>query len=118
MIKSYRDLNVYKDSYDLAIQVYRLTQDIPEREQYEIGSQLRRAATSIPINIAEGYGKKDSVAEFKRYLKIALGSVNEVEVLLDIMKDLGYMVAKDHEGLRSRYEVVGKQIYTLIRKWG
>ena len=117
MIKSYRDLNIYQDSYNLAIRVYKSTHVIPEREQYDIGSQLRRAATSIPMNIAEGYGKKESEAEFKRFLRMAAGSVNEVEVLLDMIKDLGYMDINDHQELRGCYEIVGKQIHTLIRKW-
>ena len=117
MIKSYRDLNVYKGSYNLAIRVYQTALAIPSREQYEIGSQLRRAVTSIPMNIAEGYGKKESVAEFKRFLRMAAGSVNEVEVLLDMLRDLGYLDKSDHQELRKRYEILGKQIHTLIRTW-
>ena len=58
MIKSYQDLRVYQISYQLALQVHQLTLKFPDFERYELGSQLRRAATSIPINIAEGYGKK------------------------------------------------------------
>ena len=117
MIKSYRDLTVYQDSYDLAIRVYKITSTIPVREQYEIGSQIRRAVTSIPMNIAEGYGRKESTAEFKRFLRIAAGSVNEVEVLLDMLKDLGYVDNKDHEELRKCYEKLGKQIFSLIKRW-
>ena len=117
MIKSYRDLNIYKDSYDLAIMLYKITQRISDREQYDLGSQIRRAATSVPMNIAEGYGKKESVAEFKRFLRMAAGSVNEMEVLLDMIKDLGYLKDEEHQGLRERYEIVGKQIHALIKKW-
>ncbi len=117
MIKSYRDLTVYRDSYDLAIRVYKLASMIPEREQYEIGSQIRRAVTSIPMNIAEGYGRKESIAEFKRFLRMAAGSANEVEVLLDMLKDLGHIDENNHGELRRSYEKLGKQINRLIMTW-
>ncbi len=75
MIKSYRDLRVYQQSYELGKGIHQVTQQFPTHEQYELGRQLRRAALSIPLNIAEGYGKKESSADFKRFLLIALGSV-------------------------------------------
>ena len=90
--------------------------EFPDFEKYELGSQLRRAAISIPINIAEGYGKKDSVNEFKRFLKISLGSNNEVKVLLDIVKDLKYLDDQKYNYFFQRYEELGKQIYSLIQK--
>ena len=89
MINGYRDLRIYQKAYELGLKVHLLTQKYPEYERYEIGSQLRRAAVSIPLNIAEGYGKKESDADFKRFLKMALGSNN----------------------------ALGRQIYTTIRKW-
>ena len=58
MIESYRDLRVYQISYELALEVHKLTLKFPDFEKYELGSQARRAAVSIPVNIAEGYGKK------------------------------------------------------------
>ena len=117
MIASYKDLEVYHESYKLALEIHKLTQTYPEHERYEICSQLRRAALSVPLNIAEGYGKKDSIAEFKRYLQMAQGSSNESEVLIEMSKDLGYLTKDRYEELINRYQVLGKRINTLIKSW-
>ena len=91
MIRSYRDLKVYGRSYGMAVRMYEMTRRLPEEERFGLTSQIRRAATSIPMNIAEGYGKRQSAAEFKRYLQMSIGSCNEMQVLLDLCKDLGYI---------------------------
>ena len=90
MIASYKDLEVYKEGYQMFLKIHKMTQEYPSIEQYEIGAQIRRAAMSIPLNIAEGYGKKSSELDFKRFLKMAMGSCNEV---------------------------LGRRLNTLIQKW-
>ena len=117
MITSYYDLEVYKESYVLALQIHQMTRAYPEIEKYELGGQLRRAAMSIPMNIAEGYGKKESNLEFKRFLRMSLGSCNEVMVLIDMSKDLEYITPEHHSNLWDKYNVLGKRITTLIQKW-
>ena len=117
MIKSYRDLEVYQDSYHLAKQIYLIARRFPNHEQYVIGNQLRRAALSIPLNIAEGNGKKQSSAEFKRFLQIAAGSCNEVEVLLDFIFDLECISQREHHSFLEGYKKLGKQLNTLHKKW-
>ena len=72
---------------------------------------------SIPMNIAEGYGKKESEMDFKRFLRMSLGSCNEVEVLLELSKDLEYMNPEEYMEISQRYDVLGKRISTLIQKW-
>ena len=83
----------------------------------ELGSQLRRAATSIPINIAEGNGRKRSPEDFKRFLVIALGSCNEVLVVLDLAHDLKYLDDATYAGLKQRTDEIGKGINKLIQVW-
>jgi S23 ribosomal protein. len=117
MIKSYKDLDVYKESYSLALEMHKMTKTYPESERYEMGGQLRRAAISIPMNIAEGYGKKESTLDFKRFLRMSLGSCNEVQVLIDIGKDLEYITMEQHLEMWERYNVLGKRISTLIERW-
>ena len=117
MIQSYKDLEVYKKSYQSALGMHRMTLEFPKHEMYELGSQLRRAATSIPLNIAEGYGRKTAVAEFKHFLRNALGSASEVKVLLEMIKDLGYIEAKEFEEMYETYDHLARQIYRLIESW-
>ena len=117
MINSYRELRVYQISYQLALQFHQMTLTFPDFEKYELGSQLRRAAISIPVNIAEGYGKKSSLADFKRYLLIAQGSKDEIKVLLEISKDLGYISEQTFLDLFNQYDQLGKQLYSMIQKW-
>ena len=109
----YRELDVYKRSYKLAKDVHQVTQSFPSFERFELGSQLRRAAVSITLNIAEGYGRKDSMSEFQHFLRMALGSGNEVRVLLELCKDLGYLTEDIYHGLDAEFEIVGKQLYRL-----
>ena len=116
-IASYRDLRVYKLSYQLALDIHKLTRKFPASERMELASQLRRAATSIPINITEGYGRKRSAEEFKRFLVIAQGSANEVSVILNLAHDLGYVGDEGYAEFQARCEVVGKSRNRLIQVW-
>ncbi len=116
-INSYHDLRVYKLSYELALEIHRMTAKFPAIERGELASQLRRASTSVPINIAEGYGRKKSAEDFKRFLVIAMGSCNEVNVILDLARDLGYFTNEVHEKLKDRYDQVGRGINKLIQVW-
>src|SRR6266853_2725117 len=109
-IASYKDLRIYRCTYDLALEIHKITADFPALERRELGSQLRRAATSVPINIAEGYGRKRSPEDFKRFLVIALGSSNEVSVILDLVRDLGYLQKEDHLRLAQECTEIGKGI--------
>ncbi len=117
MIQSYKDLEVYRRSYQAALELHQMTLEFPRHEMYELGSQLRRAATSIPLNIAEGYGRKSSPAEFKHFLRNAFGSCNEVKVLLEMIKDLGYLEETIFEYTYDTYDHIGRQLYRLIESW-
>lgn len=94
MIRSFKDLEVYNESYDLAIIVNKLCNKLPMYEKNDLGSQLRRCSKSPPANIAEGWAKRRFEKEFKAYLDKALGSSNEMEVHLNMARDLGYLDKK------------------------
>ena len=116
MIKSYEDLEVYQKSYNLYIELYKATINLPRYETYEMVNQIRRAALSITLNIAEGYGKQ-SVADFKRFLSISIGSCNEVCVILDILKDLEFIEKVAYKKWKEEYTILGKRLYRLRETW-
>ncbi len=116
IIKSYKDLEVYQEGYKLAIELYKAVNSLPN-EAFELVKQTKRSAMSIPLNIAEGYGKKESVPEFKRYLRMAIGSANEIEVLLEMLKDLGYFAQETYTNYIEAYKVLGKRLNVLLSKW-
>lgn len=111
----YRKLAVYERSYKAALAVHRIKGKFPIEERYSMGDQIWRAAISIPMNIAEGYGKQDSTAEFKRYLRMAMGSSNEVKVLLDFARDLEYIDLKIYERAAKEYDEIGRMLHGLIQ---
>jgi len=90
MIKTHKDLDVWKKSMDLVMDVYRDTQTFPKEEVYGLTSQIRRAVVSIPCNVAEG-ASRNSKKEFGQYLYIALGSASELETQILIADRLGYL---------------------------
>ena len=110
----YEDLKVYEKSYKSALSIYRMTESFPKEEIYGLTSQIRRAATSIPLNIAEGYAKRESQAEFKRYLTMALGSSDEMQVLLNFVKDLGYVDPQTHKKARETYKEIAKMLNRMV----
>ena len=115
MIKSYKDLEIYKKSYKIALKIHELTKSFPETERYDLTSQIRRCSKSIPTNIAEGYGRQ-SKEEFKRFLRISLGSSNELQVHLDFSKDLRYLKEEEYKELSQENEEIGKMINVTIQK--
>ena len=117
MIQSYRDLQVYERSYRAALGMYQVARKMPKDELFGLSSQVKRAATSIPLNIAEGYGKRENGAEFKRFLLMAIGSCDEMKVLLDFMKDLGFIDRGVHGKYQQEYDEIGRMLMVLRNKW-
>lgn len=114
----YRDLKVYERSYAAAKAIYKMTERFPKEEVYGMTNQMRRASLSIPMNIAEGYAKKESQIEFKRFLMMAIGSANEMSVLIDFSKDFEYIEKDVHAKAAAEYEEICKMLNTLIQKVG
>ena len=112
----HRKLNVYVKSYKAGLAIYEMTKAYPDEEKYGMTSQMRRASTSIPLNIAEGYAKRSSQEEFKRFLLMAIGSANEMRVLLDYSKDLGYITEERYEKVSKEYDEIGRMLTNLIKK--
>ena len=111
----YHQLAVYERSYKAGLAIYAMTKKFPEEERYGRISQMRRASTSIPLNIAEGYAKRSSQEEFRRFLMMAIGSANEMSVLLDYSKDLGYIPASQYEQASKEYTEIGKMLNAMIK---
>ena len=116
-IRTCRDLDVFRESYAAALDVSRLVKRFPPFEQYELASQLRRAARSIPANIVEGWGKRASTPEFKRFLQIPIGSCDETRMWLDMSKDEGYINEKDCQEIKERYNRIGAMLSSLWKQW-
>ena len=114
-MKSFRDLQIWQRGLDLSILIYGHTVNFPKEEQFGLTSQLRRASTSVPLNIAEGWGR-GSNKSFANFLKIARGSLFEVETILEICFRLGYINNETIETLRNEIEQIGKMINSFIKK--
>ena len=114
-IKSYRDLVVWQKSMDLVVASYELAGKLPHRESYGLISQIRRAAVSIPANIAEGHGRKYT-GDYLHHLSTARGSLLELETHFLIAVRLAYLSSKDIETIMGATDEVGRMISGLIQK--
>jgi len=112
-MQSYKDLIAYQKAYQLSLDIYKSTNKFPAEEQYGLVSQMRRSAVSIPCNIAEGYCRAHR-KEYVQFLNIALGSYGELETLLSLSKDLGYLSGSAYESLHKSREDVFRLLWKLI----
>jgi four helix bundle protein len=114
----YEKFDAWKAAHQLALEIYSITDSWPKSELFGLTSQIRRAALSVPTNIAEGAGKRGKV-EFGRYLNIALGSSSELSYLLRFGKDRGLLNGekwKSLELLRERASILLWRLYRSIRR--
>lgn len=115
-MKDFRDLKVWQAAHELTLDVYRATNALPPEERYGLLPQLRRAAVSIPANIAEGCGRRGD-RDFARFLQIAMGSASELEYLLLLSHDLGWLAEEeDHRDLAGKTVQVKRMLAGLILK--
>lgn len=112
-INRFEDLRVWNMSHELCIKVYKITGSFPKSELYGLVSQLRRAASSVPANIVEGY-YRNTTKEFSQFLYHARGSAGEVTYFLILSKDLEYISNKQYADLRNDYEILLRSISALI----
>ncbi len=111
---SYRDNKVWQLSMELSKVVYSATIDFPKQEIYGLTGQLRRAAVSIPANVAEGYGR-GTTTDYVHFLHMARGSLNELETLLELSHSLGYLKDTDYVTMVDSAWSVRKQLAKLIQ---
>lgn len=111
----FRKLKVWREAHRTVLSIYKVTGHFPRHEMYGMTSQMRRAGVSIASNIAEGYGRGGD-RELLRYLRIALGSVSELEYQLLLAKDLGYLTADRHEDLEAGLLILKRRLVVFSQK--
>lgn len=114
-VQSYKDLIVWQKSHVFAVSIYRATESFPRREDFGLTSQLRRAAVSIPSNIAEGY-RRHSRKEYRQFLRIAFGSSGEVETQLLLAYEIGYLKKETYDLLDLQLTEILKMLNAIINK--
>ena len=114
MLSNFKELKVWQKSYALCLKVYKMTNSFPREEVYGLTSQIRRAAVSVPSNIAEGYGKRTTL-DYVRSLYIAYGSACELETQVLLSNDLGYVKTKEKERFGEKLGEVERMLKALIK---
>lgn len=114
-MQDYKELIVWQKAHTNVLLVYKHTRGFPKEEQFGLTNQLRRAASSIPANIAEGAGKLTR-KDFAHYLQSALGSTQEVEYFLLLSNELGYFNKEDYKKINSLTNEVKAMLIALIKK--
>ena len=114
MLKNYKELKVWQKSYELCLELYRITAKFPKEERYGLTSQIRRSVVSIPSNIAEGYGRKTTL-DYIRMLYIAYGSVCELETQILLAGDLDLIDKGEWGVLKKDIAEIERMLKALIK---
>ena len=117
MIRSFLDLDAYKEGFQLSLEVEELVKKFPKHEQYLLCDQMRRASRAVPALIAEGYAKRETVAVFKKFLRDAIGEANEMINHIAFAKARSYINLDYADQLIDRYHLVGKKLTKLKENW-
>ena len=115
LVQNFQNVDVWHRAHELVLEVYRATEKLPKSEVFGVTVQLRRAAISVPTRIAEGCGRENDT-EFAAQLHKAQGGATELEYLLLLCRDLGYLPAEDYEALVERVVTVKKMLFGLLRR--
>jgi four helix bundle protein len=114
-MRDFKQLKVWEKAHNLTVQVYKITKSFPSDERFGLTGQLRRAASSVPTNIAEGCGR-DTERDFARFLSIAAGSASEVEYQLLLACDLGYIESESFKDLTQQVNEIKMMLNSFIQK--
>ena len=114
-MRDFREIKVWAKAHNLTLEIYKTTSRFPREELYSITSQIRRASSSIPANIAEGFGRGGNV-ELARFLQIGMGSAYEVEYHALLARDLGFLSNDSHYRLEAQIVEVKRMLAALLQK--
>lgn len=118
MIKSFLDLEVYKEAFQLLLEIEDLLKSFPASERFLLIDQMKRAARAIPALIAEGYARRESLKDFQKYLRECIGEANEMMSHIMLAKYQGYIKKPGYaEDLIERYTKLGKKLTNLKNNW-
>lgn len=118
MIKSFLDLEVYKESFHLSLEIEELLKTYPPPEKFLLVDQMKRASRSIPAQIAEGYARRESLKDFQRYIRDCVGEANEMMNHLLLSQHKQYVKKPGYiEELIERYTKLGKKLTNLKNNW-
>ncbi|HKB43831.1 MAG TPA: four helix bundle protein [Chitinophagaceae bacterium] len=117
MIKTVFDLEVFKISYQSAMDIFHITRNFPKEERYSLTDQIVRSSRSISANIAEGWGKRIYENEFKKHLIYAMGSLEETKAWLYFSKDCSYINVEAFGNFEKKLDELGAKIYKLFENW-
>jgi four helix bundle protein len=117
MIRSYKDLEVYKKAFGVAKEIFWISRKFPKEEMYSLISQINSSARSISANITEGWAKRSYEAVFRQHLVHALGSAAETENWLLFALEFKYIEQEEFNRVVGELDEIGKMLQTLIQKW-
>ena len=114
-IRNFRELEVWKLGKKIVLDVYRVTKDFPKEEMYGLVAQMRRAAVSIPSNVAEGFNRKHN-PEYRQLLYVALGSCAELETQIEVAHDLDFLSVDDRDNVLEQLDHESRMLRNLIKR--
>ena len=116
LARRFEDLDVFQRAYRVSLELHRCSLAMPRTEQYALADQVRRASKSVCANLAEGFGRQaQSKAEFQRFIRMSIGSADEMRVWLRYCLDLGYISNEQGQAWRDEYEQIAKMLQGLHR---
>lgn len=117
MIQKVFDLDVFRISYQVAMDIFHLAKDFPKEERYSLTDQITRSSRAVSANIAEGWGRRVYENEFKKFLIYAMGSLEETKVWLYFSKDCKYLTEEKYLLIEEKLNVAGAKLYKLYDNW-
>ena len=115
MARNFKTLEIWRLGYNLTLDFYKLTEEFPENERDNLTSQIRRASSSVPLNIAEGCSRQTKKA-FLQFLMYAYGSCRELEVLLMLSRDLNYISNEIYDDVNEKLDKLSRKLFVFQRK--